>query len=110
LSRFRDGVEHRQAEMRRAALARRDAADHLGAVGDRCFGMEGAVLAGEALADDLGVLVDQDGHRLTSLHGVDDLLRGIVEIVGGQTLRPDSRMIFLPSSTLVPSRRTTSGT
>jgi hypothetical protein len=24
--------------------------------------MEGAVLAGETLADDLGVLVDQDGH------------------------------------------------
>src|SRR5918994_163990 len=28
----------------------------------------------------------------------------------GITLRPDSRMICLPSSTLVPSRRTTSGT
>src|SRR2546421_7279973 len=28
----------------------------------------------------------------------------------GSTLRPDSRMIFLPASTLVPSSRTTSGT
>src|SRR5689334_17937537 len=28
----------------------------------------------------------------------------------GSTLRPDSRMIFLPCSTLVPSSRTTSGT
>jgi hypothetical protein len=26
--------------------------------------MEGAVLAGKALADDLGVLVDQDGHEV----------------------------------------------
>ena len=64
-----DGVEHRQPEMRRAAFARRGAADHLGAVGDRLLGMEGAVLAGEALADDLGVLVDEDGHvsRLCAL-------------------------------------------
>ena len=38
-----------------AAFARRDAADHLGAVGDRLLGMEGALRAGEALADDLGV-------------------------------------------------------
>src|SRR5262249_19508441 len=30
---------------------------------DRLLGMEGAVLAGEALADDLGVLVDENGHR-----------------------------------------------
>jgi hypothetical protein len=28
--------------------------------------MEGAILAGEALADDLGVLVDQDGHEWRS--------------------------------------------
>jgi hypothetical protein len=40
-----------------AALAGRDAADHLRAVGDGLFGMEGALLAGEALADDLGVLL-----------------------------------------------------
>ena len=62
-ARFRDGVEHRQIEMRRAAFAGRGAADHLRAVGDRLLGMEGAVLAGEALADDLGVLVDEDGHH-----------------------------------------------
>ena len=55
-------LEYRQVEMERATFARRRAADHLGAVGDRLLGMEGAVLAGEALADDLGVLVDEDGH------------------------------------------------
>ena len=68
--------------MGRAAFAGRDAADHLGAVGDRLLGMERAVLAGDALADDLGVLVDEDGHHAASFDGVDDLLRGIVEIVG----------------------------
>jgi hypothetical protein len=42
-----------------AALAGRDAADQVGAVGDGLLGVEGALLAGEALADDLGVLVDR---------------------------------------------------
>ena len=46
------GVEHRQVEMLGAALARSDAADHLGAVGDRLLGVEGPLRAGEALADD----------------------------------------------------------
>ena len=38
-------------------LAGRDAADHLGAVGDGLFGMEGPLGTGETLADDLGVLI-----------------------------------------------------
>ena len=45
----RYGIKHRQVEMFLAALARRDAADDLGAVGDGLLGMEGAFLAGEAL-------------------------------------------------------------
>jgi hypothetical protein len=64
---LRHRVENRQAEMRRAAFARRGTADHLGAIGDRLLGMERAVLAGKALADDLGVLVDEDGHELPRL-------------------------------------------
>ena len=68
--------------MGRAALARRGAADDLGAeIGERLFGVEGAVLAGKALRDDLGVVVDQDGHLCGLLDGLDDFLRGIVEIV-----------------------------
>src|ERR1041384_1740404 len=61
------GGERRQGEMERAALAGRHAADHAGAVGDRGFRVEGAVLAGEALADDLRVLVDEDGHHAAPL-------------------------------------------
>src|SRR6202171_1493790 len=92
-----------------AALARRGAADHLGAVGDRLLGMEGTVLAGEALADDLGVLVDQERHRqpftpFTIFCAASS--RSSAEV----TLRLDVAMISLPSSTLVPSSRTTSGT
>ena len=37
-------VEDRQADMLRAAFAGRNAADHLGAVGDGLFGVEGPVL------------------------------------------------------------------
>ena len=60
--RVRNSVENRQPEMSRAAFAGRGAADHLGAVSDRLLGMERAVLAGETLADDAGVLVYEDGH------------------------------------------------
>src|SRR3546814_6293329 len=47
--RLGDGVEHRQADMRRAALAGRDAADHLRAIGQSGFGVEGAGGAGHPL-------------------------------------------------------------
>src|SRR2546429_1168150 len=61
-ARLHHRIEHRQAEMFRPAFAGRGAADHLGAVGNGSLGMKGAVLAGKALANDLGVFVDQDGH------------------------------------------------
>src|SRR5262249_20158111 len=63
---FGNRVEHRQPEMGAPALPGRGAPDHLGSIGDRLFGMERAVLAGEALADDLGIAVDEDGHGLFS--------------------------------------------
>jgi hypothetical protein len=48
-----------------AALLRVDAADHLRAViGQRLLGVEGAGLAGQALNQDLGVFVDENGHGL----------------------------------------------
>src|SRR6201994_1940149 len=107
---FLDGVEHRQAEMGRAAFARRGAADHLGAVGDRGLRMEGAVLAREALADDLGVLVDQDGHHAAPLMALTIFCAASSRSSAEVTLSLESAMIFLPRSTFVPSSRTTSGT
>ena len=47
-----------------AALARRHAADHLRAVFQAVLGVKLARLAGDALADDAGVFVDQDAHGL----------------------------------------------
>src|SRR5690606_26962775 len=110
IARFGDGVEHRQAEMGLATLARRGAADDLGAVGECLLGMERAVLAGEALGDELGVFVDQDGHQTASFTALTIFWAASSRSSAGITFRPLSRMICLPSSTLVPSSRTTSGT
>ncbi len=76
--------------MRAAALTRRDAADHARAVSDCLLGMERALSAGEALANDAGVFIDEDGHGLSGLRAAsgrfsdfgNDLLRRIVEVVG----------------------------
>jgi hypothetical protein len=64
--RFLDGVEHRQAEMGAPALAGRDAADDVGAVIQHLLGVEGALVAGDALDDDRGGLVDEDAHGAVS--------------------------------------------
>ena len=56
------GIKDRQAKMRLATLAGSDAADHVGAVGNRLLGVESTLLAGKALADDFGVFIDQYAH------------------------------------------------
>src|SRR6185437_13147534 len=101
------GVEHRQIEMAGPAFARRGAADHLGAVVERRLRMEGAVFAGEALADDLGVLVDEDRHYWAPFTALTIFCAASSRSSPDVTLSLDSAMIFLPRSTLVPSRRTT---
>ena len=58
VDRIKDGT----VEVPGAALARGDAAHQLGAVGDGLFTVEGALLAGKALANDTGVLVNQYAH------------------------------------------------
>ena len=55
------------SEMALAALAGGDAADHVGAVALHVLGVEAADLAGKALDDDAGVLVEQNGHVSISL-------------------------------------------
>src|SRR5215467_2953409 len=96
--------------MQRAALPGRDAAHHLRAVGDRLLGVEGALRAGEALAEDLGVAVDEHGHQAASFTALTIFSAASARLSAERIGRPDSLRIFLPSSTLVPSRRTTRGT
>src|SRR6185437_2993543 len=86
LHRILDGIEHRQAEVLLTPAPRRHATNELRAVGDGLLGMEGALLPGEALADHLGVLVDQNAHACKPLlagRKGDDLARGICQIGGG---------------------------
>src|SRR6185312_2189920 len=108
--RLADRVEDRKVEMLAAAFAGRHAADHLGPVGDRLLGMEGALGAGETLADHLGVGIDQDGHQAASFTALTTFSAASARLSAERMGRPDSLNIFLPSRTLVPSRRTTSGT
>src|SRR5688500_8792045 len=96
--------------MHASAFARRHAADHLRAIGNRLLGMKRAVLAGETLADNFGVLVDEDGHYALLRTALTIFCAASSRSSAEITFNPDLAMISLPRSTFVPSRRTTSGT
>ena len=66
LDRILHGVEHRQADVILAGLARGHAADQLGAVIERLLGVEGALRASETLTDHPRLLVDQNCHDCSS--------------------------------------------
>src|SRR5690625_366434 len=104
------GVDNRQVQMLAATFSGGDAAYHLGAIGDRLFGMKGSLRAGEALADHTGIAVDQDGHQFASFTALTIFCAASARLSADTIGSPDSRRIFFPSSTLVPSRRTTRGT
>src|SRR5712671_6472935 len=88
LGRLLHRVPDREALVGGAALAGRDPAHHLGAVLLAARGVEGALLAGDALHEDAGLLVDEDAHAWAPRA---------------------SATTFLPCSTLVPSARSTTG-
>src|SRR5690606_36911588 len=91
-----------------AALAGADGGHHVRAVGDGLVGVEGAGLA-QALDEETRVLAYQRAHAAPPASST--ILRAPSFMsLALTTLRPDSSMIRLPSSALVPSSRTTSGT
>src|ERR1700737_2356361 len=92
-------------------LAGGRAADHSGAVKHGLLGVESAGFARETLANDLGIAVDQNSHYAASFRvALTIFCAASSRSAADTTLRPEPLMIFLPSSTLVPSSRTTSGT
>src|SRR3546814_17553981 len=95
--------------MRGAPLAGGHAAGHPGAVGDRLLGVEGALRAGEALADYLGVLDDQTGHQAASRTALTTFSAPSASLSAQTIGRSGAARSFLPSSPLVPSRSTTRG-
>ncbi len=53
-------IEDREPQVLGSSLAGGDPADHLGPIGERLLRMEGALGAGEALTNDLGIFIDEN--------------------------------------------------
>src|SRR3546814_11097515 len=88
--------------MRRAALARRHAADHLRAIGQRLFGVESAGGTGHPLRDDIGILVDEDGHIDLTLACFDKWKIASNNLDQRRTIARRSEYIFLVLRTTRP--------
>src|SRR5262249_21218276 len=91
-----------------AAASGCDARDDLRTVRHALLGVEAARAAGDALHEDTRVFADEDAHdgvtALTIFSAPSAMLSA------GMIARPLDSSIFFPSSTLVPSRRQTTGT
>src|SRR5690606_5517759 len=107
--RVRDGIEDRQPEVLLAAAARRHAADHLRAVGQALLRVERALLAGQALANNFRLGVDQNAHAVPPARAT-TFEAASVNPVAATTSSPLSASSCRPFSTFVPSSRTTTGT
>ena len=107
---LRHGVEDRH-EVREllARLPRRHAGDDLRAIVEALLRVERALLAGQALADHLRILVDQDAHGCAPA-SFTTFDAASVSPVAATSVRPLLSSISRPFSTFVPSRRTTTGT
>src|SRR5210317_163381 len=104
-------VVHRHAEVLLAATSRRYASDDLGAVLDALFSMEGPLVTRDALAEDLAVFVDQNTHSsIRQAAAATTFLAASVRSSAAMMSRPLFASSSRPVSTLVPSRRTTTGT
>src|SRR5690606_15738472 len=102
-----------------AAPARHHAADDLGAVIQHLLRVELGDAARDALHDDAGVAIYEDGHwtALTLVFCAVSFCQAMtarwaasISVVARMIGRPDLARIFSPSSTLVPARRTITGT
>src|SRR5439155_629722 len=106
--RLPDSVEDRDALVHGAAAAGRDAGDDPGAVLEAAARVERPLPAGDPLDDDARLPIDQDAHRApasaTTFRAASSIPSARVKS------RPDSLRMRRPSSTLVPSRRATTGT
>src|SRR6185312_5124689 len=103
--RIGNGIENGKLQVLRTAFAGRNAAHYFRAVSDCLLGVKCALPAGEALKDDFGVFVDEYAHcaSLTTFSAASFMPSATVKF------NPDSLRSCCPSSTLVPSMRTTTG-
>src|SRR5210317_660380 len=104
-------VVYRHAEMLLTATPGRYAGDDLRAILDALFSVEGPLVTGDALAEDLAVFVDQNTHSSTrQVAAATTFLAASVRSSAAMMSRPLFASSSRPVSTLVPSRRTTTGT
>src|SRR6202171_3777321 len=102
--------ESRQSQVLLSAAARSHAAHEPGAVGQRCFRVKGALLAGKSLADHPGVAVDQNAHALPFAASATTLRAASVRSAAAVIVSPLLASFARASCALVPSSRTTTGT
>src|SRR6266481_1863273 len=104
-------VEDRKIQMRLSAFSRRDAAHDLRTVFNHFLGVERRLAAGEALQDHPCRCIDENAHWRSPLRDTATTFCAASASVSAVMMgRPQSRTMRLPSSTLVPASRTTSGT
>src|SRR3989442_15588963 len=92
-----------------SAFTRGDAADDVGRVLDHLLCVESAFATGKTLHDEFCFFVYKHTHRTPPARATTFCAPSFMPSAMVK-LRPDSRRIFWPSSTLVPSMRTTTGT
>src|SRR5881397_886264 len=110
LTRLGHAVEHRESFVRRPPFARRNAANDFRSVVAALDGVECSLAAGDPLYQHARVLVSPDGHQRrpfaasTTLRAASAIPSAVI------SGNPDLARISFPSSTFVPSSRTTTGT
>src|SRR5439155_14666037 len=106
--RLRHGVEHGDDALEQlAALSRRHARDHPGAIGDHLLGVERAVAARDPLDDEARGLVDEDAHAAPFALATACFTASSMSVSAGN---PACFRISIPSRSLVPVSRITIGT
>src|SRR5258708_2326512 len=105
---FGKRVEHRTIKMLGATLAGSHAANNVGAVFDHLPGVKTALTSRESLDEEARLFVDEDTHRAPPASATTFSAPSFMPSAIPKW-RPESRRIFFPSSTFVPSSRTTMG-
>src|ERR1700730_6397068 len=109
LHRFRHRIKNGTLQMLCAAFARGHATHHVGAILNHLLRVEGAFTTREALDDEARFFVYQHAHRAPPARATTFCAPSFMPSAMVK-FKPESRRICWPTSTLVPSIRTTTGT
>src|SRR5487761_2291205 len=108
---FLDGVKDGALQMFLPALAGGDATHDVGAVMDHFPGVKSGLVAGKTLHDHARAFIDENAHESRPPRAAATAFSAAsASVLALMMGRPLSSTIFWPASTLVPARRTMSGT